>query len=217
MESSIPANLNNKDYRLISVPSSPSFLPNNLSSTNDGENFVFVNSYDGNPKAIIYGKDLTEKGEVSAPSIFPWKDQSDCFSVKYITIKDKSYLVICTSKGCQIYIHNASRQLAYVESKKKLDHGKVNFFTCSAKAYEKGTSEEFIATGTATGEIYAVTINGSTTSKELGFQMVDQSAITALASDTKTQTLATGNSNGYIIIFECDNQTEWKPIHSIQP
>lgn len=47
--------------------------------------------------------------------------------------------------------------------------------------------------------------------------MVDQSAITAMSTDPKSQTLAVGNSNGYIIIFECDNQTEWKPIHSLNP
>jgi WD40 repeat protein len=47
--------------------------------------------------------------------------------------------------------------------------------------------------------------------------MIDNSAITGMACDRKSQTLAVGNSNGYVIIFECDNQSEWKPIHNIKP
>lgn len=47
--------------------------------------------------------------------------------------------------------------------------------------------------------------------------MTDESAITAFAGDSKSKTLAVGNSNGYVVIFECDNQTEWKPLFSIPP
>jgi WD40 repeat protein len=45
--------------------------------------------------------------------------------------------------------------------------------------------------------------------------MTDTSAITAMSGDPKSQTLAVGNSNGYVIIFECDNQTEWKVRASV--
>lgn len=65
-------------------------------------------------------------------------------------------IVNCTSKGVQIYNHNATRQLTNVESKKKMGEGKVNFFTCSALGFEKGSGQEFIAVGSGTGEIYAV-------------------------------------------------------------
>jgi hypothetical protein len=64
--------------------------------------------------------------------------------------------------------------------------GKVNFFTSVSKGVEKGTGEEFIAVGTSTGEIHSVMINGLSFAKELGFQMVDQSAITAMSSDSKS-------------------------------
>lgn len=47
--------------------------------------------------------------------------------------------------------------------------------------------------------------------------MTDQSAITAMAGDPKSRTLAVANSNGYVIIFEVDLQGEWKPLHSIAP
>lgn len=75
-------------------------------------------------------------------------------------MQDKWHLVICTSKGCQIWNHNATRQLSYVESKKKIAEGKANFFTCSATGYEKADGKQFIAVGTSGGEIYAVQING---------------------------------------------------------
>lgn len=40
----------------------------------------------------------------------------------------------------------------------------------------------------------------------------------AMAGDAKSRTLAVGNSNGYVIIFECDNSAgDWKPLKSIQP
>jgi hypothetical protein len=117
--------------------------------------------------------------------------------------------VVCTSKGCQIYNHNASRLLTTVESKKKLSDGRVNFFTCCATGYEKGTGQEFIAVGTSSGEIYACTLNGASFNKELGIQMTDGSAVTAMASDAKSQTLAVGNSNGYVVILNCDNQGDW--------
>jgi hypothetical protein len=34
--------------------------------------------------------------------------------------------------------------------------------------------------------------------------MTDESAITAMAGDSKSRMLAVGNCNGYIVIFECD-------------
>ena len=41
---------------------------NNL-TTNDGESFIYVNSNDTGPKAVIYSKDIIEKGEPSVPTI----------------------------------------------------------------------------------------------------------------------------------------------------
>ena len=60
-----------------------------------------------------------------------------------------------------------------MESKKKVEEGKINFFTSSCKGIEKGTGQEFIAVGTSTGEIHTIMINGSTFAKDLGFQTVD--------------------------------------------
>lgn len=71
-------------------------------------------------------------------------------------VQDKWYLVVCTLKGCQIWNHNATRQLTYVESKKKMQEGKVNFFTSASTAFDKIDGTEFIAVGTSSGEIYAV-------------------------------------------------------------
>lgn len=96
-------------------------------------------------------------------------------------------------------------------------NGRLNFFTSCATGYEKGTGDEFIATGTVSGEIYSCTLNGATFVKELAFQMTDASAITAMSGDPKSQTMAVGNSSGYVIIFDCDNQTEWKSKASIAP
>jgi hypothetical protein len=67
-----------------------------------------------------------------------------------------------------------------------MPEGKVNFFTCTAKGIEKGSGEEFIAVGTCAGEIYAVTLNGSTFTKSIGFTMQDQSAIMAMSSDSRS-------------------------------
>lgn len=47
--------------------------------------------------------------------------------------------------------------------------------------------------------------------------MVDENPITCMSSDEKSRTLAVGNSNGYIVILSCDNQTEWKPLYNIAP
>lgn len=171
MESKSGSN-NSKDYRFVSLHGhSPSFMMNNL-TTNGGENFVYVNTGDGGPKAVIYSKEIIEKTantDIPQPQIFQWKDQSDCFAIKYVQVQEKWYLVICTTKGCQIYNHNGTRQLVTVESKKKLNDGKINFFTCVSQGVEKGSGEEFIAAGTSTGEIHSVMINGSSFAKDLGF------------------------------------------------
>ena len=45
--------------------------------------------------------------------------------------------------------------------------------------------------------------------------MVDESPITAMSGDARSKTLAVGCGNGNIIIFSCDNQLEWKPLHTI--
>lgn len=62
-------------------------------------------------------------------------------------------------KSCQIYNSNGTRQLTFVESKKKLGEGKVNFFTCATTAYNVPDNQEFIAIATCTGEIHSVEIN----------------------------------------------------------
>lgn len=69
-------NSNYRNYRFVPLTAySPSYLCNNL-STNDGENFVFANtSESGQPKAIIYSKEIMEgKGEAVQPQVFQWKD-----------------------------------------------------------------------------------------------------------------------------------------------
>jgi WD40 repeat protein len=38
-----------------------------------------------------------------------------------------------------------------------------------------------------------------------------------MESDSKSRTLAVGNSNGYVIVFEVNSQQEWKPIHNVAP
>lgn len=35
--------------------------------------------------------------------------------------------------------------------------------------------------------------------------MADDSGITAFSGDSRSRALAVGNSNGYVVIFECDN------------
>lgn len=55
---------------MVSVIASPSFIHNNL-TTNDGEFFAYVNNMtvEGQPKAIIYSREIIEKGEISQPQI----------------------------------------------------------------------------------------------------------------------------------------------------
>ncbi len=57
-----------KGYRFVSLQQySPSFLMNNLAS--NGEYFVFANSTESAPKALIYTTDILEKDEVTTPQI----------------------------------------------------------------------------------------------------------------------------------------------------
>ena len=72
MESAANTRSNYRNYRFVPLTGfSPSYLFNNLSS-NDGENFVFANtSESGQPKAIIYSKEILEgKGEAVQPQVF---------------------------------------------------------------------------------------------------------------------------------------------------
>lgn len=70
MESSKKSVTNNRDYKFIGIqPYSPSFMMNNL-TTNGGDSFAYVNSVDGQHKAIIYPRELIENGEASAPVLF---------------------------------------------------------------------------------------------------------------------------------------------------
>lgn len=39
--------------------------------------------------------------------------------------------------------------------------------------------------------------------------------MTAMSGDSRSKTLAVGCGNGNIVIFACDNQLEWKPLHTI--
>lgn len=100
--------------------------------------------------------------------------------------------------------HNGTRQLQFVEVQKKPTDGRVNFFTCSNVGFDVN-GKEFIALGTSNGEIHYIDINGTNFTKEVGFVMSDESSITAISGDPRSKTLAVANSNGFIIIFSCDN------------
>lgn len=76
-------------------------------------------------------------------------------------MKTKWYLVICLAKSCQIWNSNGTRQLAFIESKKKLSEGRISFFLSAATGYEAESGNEFIAVGTSNGEIHYVDINGA--------------------------------------------------------
>ena len=145
-----------------------------------------------------------------------WKDSSECFQIKYVKVMDKWYLVICTNKGCQIWNHNGTRQLTYVESKKKQAEGKANFFSCVAVGYDKSDGKDFIAVATSLGEIYSVFTNGASFVKDFGFQIPDETPITAMSGDARSKTLAVGTATGSVLVFECENQGEWRILHTIE-
>jgi hypothetical protein len=130
---------------------------NNL-STNGGEYFAYANTADGSTGSRVIlvsgGASLLEKGEAGQPIVYQWKDQSECCGVKYLKYQEKWLLAVLTTKGCQILNSNASRQMAYFDSKKKVAEGKINLFTAVAVCVEKTSGSEMIAVGTSSGEIY---------------------------------------------------------------
>ena len=56
-------NNNYKGYRFVSIQHTPSLITNNL-TTNDGEYFVYINNQEPTPNAVIYSRDVLEKGDV---------------------------------------------------------------------------------------------------------------------------------------------------------
>jgi hypothetical protein len=66
-----------------------------------------------------------------------------------------------------VWNQNGTRQLTFLESKKKISDGKVSFFTCSTIGYDSVDGSEFIAVATSSGEIHTITIKGSQFTKEL--------------------------------------------------
>lgn len=61
---------NNREYKFVGIqPHSPSFMMNNLTS-NDGDSYAYVNSVDGQHKAVIYPREVIENNEASAPVLF---------------------------------------------------------------------------------------------------------------------------------------------------
>ena len=69
--------------------------------------------------------------------------------------------MLSLAKSCQIWNSNGTRQLTYIESKKKLSEGRMAFFLSAATGYDAGSGNEFIAVGTSNGEIHYVDINGA--------------------------------------------------------
>jgi uncharacterized protein YxjI len=62
----------------------------------------------------------------------------------------------------------------------------VSFFTSSGTGYSMADGKEFFAIGNSVGEIHYVEINGSSFNKGVGFQMTDESPITAISGDQKS-------------------------------
>jgi len=215
MENKLHFNANNRDQRLVSLKSSPSYILNNLTS-NGGEYFAYINNSDATPKCFIYDKTLFEQHNAESVFEIQWKDMSDCMALKYVKIQGKYYLVICTLKNCLLWNYNGSRQLTFIEAKKDKKEGKTFFFTCASEDITED-GEEFIAVGASTGEIFYIGVDGSSFSKDLAFTMKDENSIMAMACDMKSKTLAVGNSNGYIVIFKCESLFEWKPVTTVTP
>ena len=51
---------------------------------------------------------------------------------------------------------NGTRQLAHIETKKKIAENKVSYFISATNAYDPNTGNEFIAVGNSVGEIHWV-------------------------------------------------------------
>ena len=78
------------------------------------------------------------------------------------------------------------------------------WFTCSSKAYDFDSGEEFIAVATNEGRIYKLKeqVPGQFT-KEIAFTMGIISPITTMTSDSKSRHLLIGLGGGEITLLKC--------------
>ena len=88
------------------------------------------------------------------------------------------------------------------------------WFTCSSKAYDFDTSEEFIAVGTNEGRIFKVkeSVPGQFT-KEVGFTMGIINPIVTMASDAKSRHLLVGSGGGEVTFLKCSLENQWDMIN----
>ena len=88
------------------------------------------------------------------------------------------------------------------------------WFTCSSKAYDFDTSEEFIAVATNEGRIFKVkeSVPGQF-SKDIGFTMGIINPIVTMTSDVKSRHLLVGSGGGEVTFLKCSLENQWDMIN----
>ena len=131
--------------------------------------------------------------------------------VKYIKLGNNTYCIVCHMSVCLVFNQNLNRRLFMFEiakssEKKAGQEGQMadKWFTCSSKAYDFDSGEEFIAVATNEGRIYKLKeqVPGQFT-KEIAFTMGIISPITTMTSDAKSRHLLIGLGGGEITLLKC--------------
>ena len=120
--------------------------------------------------------------------------------MNYVKRDDKWNLVVCWQKGWQIWNFNGSLLQEKIEAPESTDKDTQLAFTCSSNVVADNQTE-YIAIGLDNGEIYFNREKGNTFSV---FKMNDLNPVTHMTFDDRSQVLAVGNSNGYIVLFKAE-------------
>jgi len=146
--------------------------------------------------------------------------------LKYHFIEGKWFLVLCHMAACVIYNANCTRRLFTFDVNKstsnKLAMATTSgdeeltdvWFTCSAKAYDHETGEEFIVVATNEGRFYRVKVGagGAQFTKEVAFTMGLITPITAMVADAKSKHLLIAQGNGDITLLKCSMEDQWDMV-----
>ena len=144
-----------------------------------------------------------------------YKEFDYIVNTNYVARNDKWHLVVSCYKGWQIWNYNGSLLEEKIEAPESTDSNPYAF-TCSSRAVsDNGT--EYIAIGTNRGEIF---FNKEKESTQSVFQMHDSNPITHMTFDERSNVLAAGNSNGFVVLFKAEEsggKVQLNPLCHLSP
>ena len=210
----------NENYETYNFECSPSYLVNNLTSTQ--KSLYFIHNSESLPRVLVANKEILldkNKSKNKCLTIFNSNETNEMIFIKSITLKDSEYIAIGLYNGFKLWNTDGSRLLFQI-SGANITPNKIYAFTCCCE-FKMNESEENFADSLLTcdnyGQIFFVYGSKSNWhSKKNIYVTKNFESILSICSSIYNNHIGISLDNGDVVILKLENEAceEKKTIES---